>query len=208
MRAGLQSRLQARALAIQPPVAASLSARAARPLQPAACSRCRRSLLTRARAAPRSEESLRAELDALAASAAVPPDASQRVGELAALVFITLATCPPATVPRWSHAAAVSEASLAAWHGFCRRALAQPQRRTRARAAASPPHALPHARRSLISDAYFTKGYAWFPIDRLQLEQAATLGRVEAAPVVAERASLVFQARPARGRAARGERRC
>ena len=36
---------------------------------------------------------------------------------------------------------------------------------------------------------------AWFPIDRLQLEQAATLGRVEAAPVIAERMSVVYQAR-------------
>jgi hypothetical protein len=47
---------------------------------------------------------------------------------------------------------------------------------------------------SLISDAYFHKGYAWYPIDRLQLEQAATLGRVEAAPVVAERMSVIYQA--------------
>ena len=47
----------------------------------------------------------------------------------------------------------------------------------------------------LISDAYFHKGYAWYPIDRLQLEQAATLGRVEAAPIVAERMSVVYQAR-------------
>jgi hypothetical protein len=47
----------------------------------------------------------------------------------------------------------------------------------------------------LISDAYFDKGFAWFPINRLQLEQTATLGRAEPAPVVAERASLVFQVR-------------
>ena len=47
----------------------------------------------------------------------------------------------------------------------------------------------------MISDAYFQKGYAWFPIDRLQMEQAATLGRVEAAPVVAERMSVIYQAR-------------
>jgi hypothetical protein len=49
----------------------------------------------------------------------------------------------------------------------------------------------------LISDAYFDKGFAWFPINRLQLEQTATLGRAEAAPIVAERASLVFQVRAA-----------
>ncbi len=93
------------------------------------------------------------------------------MSEAVVLVFITLQSCPPRTVTRWSSTAAVSERSLAAWHGFC----------------------------SLISDAYFHKGHAWFPVDRLQLEQSATLGRVEPAPVVVERMSLVYQARAPRG---------
>ncbi len=90
---------------------------------------------------------------------------ASRAAETAALVFITLLTCPRATVTRWSAAPPVSAASLAAWRGFC----------------------------ALISDAYFHKGYAWYSIPRLQLEQAATLGAPEAAPVVVERMSLVYQ---------------
>jgi hypothetical protein len=79
---------------------------------------------TPARAAARSEDSLRAELDALAAASAgaVPPDAGERVAGTAVLVFLTLQSCPPATVTRWSHAAPVSEQSIAAWFGFCRHA--------------------------------------------------------------------------------------
>ncbi len=91
---------------------------------------------------------------------------SERVCETVSIVFITLGTLPQGTLKRWGKAeGAVSTRSLQLWRGFC----------------------------SLISDAYFQKGYAWFPIDRLQLEQAATLGRVEAAPVVAERMSIVYQ---------------
>jgi len=99
---------------------------------------------------------------------AVSPDDGERVCETVAIVFLTLDTVPAGTLKRWGKAeGAVSQRNLALWRGFCR----------------------------LISDAYFVKGYAWFPIDRLQLEQAATLGRVEAAPVVAERMSVVYQAR-------------
>jgi hypothetical protein len=72
----------------------------------------------------RSEDSIRAELDALAAAPspefAVPADASGRVADVAVLVFITLTYCPPSTVTRWSSAAPVSERSLALWRGFCR----------------------------------------------------------------------------------------
>jgi hypothetical protein len=46
---------------------------------------------------------------------------------------------------------------------------------------------------SLISDAYFQKGFAWYDIGRLQLEQMATLGHAESASMVAERMSVVFQ---------------
>jgi hypothetical protein len=46
----------------------------------------------------------------------------------------------------------------------------------------------------LISNAYFLKRMAWFPLDRLKLEQMASCGKVDPTEIVAERARIVFTA--------------
>ena len=113
-----------------------------------------------------------------------------QLASLLACVFLTIQLCPANAVPRFASgdaAGAVSEATRAQWGGFVR----------------------------LIVDPYFSNGYAWIPIARLQLEQTAVLvcrprrpdrartpplialagaqGRAEPPPVVAERMSIVYE---------------
>lgn len=45
---------------------------------------------------------------------------------------------------------------------------------------------------NLIVNAYFVKRMAWFPIDRLQLEQQVSCNEVDPPSIVAERARIVF----------------
>ena len=44
----------------------------------------------------------------------------------------------------------------------------------------------------LITNAYFVKRMAWFPLDRLQLEQMASCSKADSPSIVAERARIVF----------------
>ena len=66
-------------------------------------------------AAPRSEDDIRAELEACADAGS-----SERVCETVSIVFITLETLPAGTLKRWGKAEAVSNRSKALWRGFCR----------------------------------------------------------------------------------------
>eukprot|EP00270_Netrium_digitus_P000784 TRINITY_DN10886_c2_g1_i1.p1 TRINITY_DN10886_c2_g1~~TRINITY_DN10886_c2_g1_i1.p1 ORF type:complete len:311 (-),score=56.53 TRINITY_DN10886_c2_g1_i1:505-1407(-) len=80
------------------------------------------------------------------------------------IVFVTVMCLPNKVVMRWSTSVAASSERILQWRGFC----------------------------SLITDAYYTKGMAWFPIKRLQMEQLAVSGRAESSAVVADRMCLVF----------------
>ena len=44
----------------------------------------------------------------------------------------------------------------------------------------------------MISEAYFNLGWAWYSIQKLQMEQTATLGRAEPPADVAQRMSVIY----------------
>ncbi|CAD7695993.1 unnamed protein product [Ostreobium quekettii] len=83
--------------------------------------------------------------------------------EFLAIVWITLMLSHRSVV-RWGTGKAVSDESLGAWKGFV----------------------------SMIVSAYFDKRWAWYPIDRLQMEMEVMTGRSERPALVAERARIVY----------------
>lgn len=83
--------------------------------------------------------------------------------ELVCLVWITLIYSYKA-INRWSAIDPVSERMFEKWKGFVK----------------------------FMVIAYFEKGMAWVPIDRLQLEQTVMMGESEAPAIVAEKARIVF----------------
>lgn len=80
------------------------------------------------------------------------------------IVFITILCTPQPTVVRWSSTPPVSDEVRLQWKGFC----------------------------ALIANAYYVRGMAWLPVNTLQLEQMAVVGRAEEPSVVASRMLLVF----------------
>ncbi|KAK9863315.1 hypothetical protein WJX84_001159 [Apatococcus fuscideae] len=80
------------------------------------------------------------------------------------LVWITIMLAPNKSIRRWTQGAPVSDATLAAWRGFV----------------------------SMIVDGWFEKRWAWYPINRLQMELSVATGRVEKPSVVAEMARIVY----------------
>ncbi|CAI5507827.1 unnamed protein product [Closterium sp. Naga37s-1] len=76
-----------------------------------------------------------------------------------AIVFVTIAVLPQPVVTRWAMSKAASPDSHVQWKGFC----------------------------SLIANAYYTQGMAWYSV-----EQMAVAGVAEPAAVVADRMRLVF----------------
>ncbi|KAK9819232.1 hypothetical protein WJX74_010056 [Apatococcus lobatus] len=80
------------------------------------------------------------------------------------LVWITIMLSPNKSVRRWVQGAPVSEATLAEWKGFV----------------------------GMIVDGWFEKRWAWYPINRLQMELSVATGRVERPSVVAEMARIVY----------------
>jgi len=83
--------------------------------------------------------------------------------EFLTIVWITLMLSHRSVV-RWSTEKAISDESLNAWQGFV----------------------------SMIVTAYFEKRWAWYPIDRLQMELSVVTGRSERPALVAERARMVY----------------
>ncbi|KAF5836588.1 hypothetical protein DUNSADRAFT_5705 [Dunaliella salina] len=79
------------------------------------------------------------------------------------IVWTTLVISPK-TVRRWAIEKPISDATFKLWRGFC----------------------------TMIVSAYFERRMAWFPIDRLSMELAASQDLVETHDRVAERARIVF----------------
>lgn len=114
-----------------------------------------------------SEEGLLPELKACAEGLDVEPssklDLEGNCLLCTSIVWVTLMLSPK-TVQRWSAGKAVSEETFQLWFGFV----------------------------SMIVDAYFNKRMAWYPIERLQLELSAHMGRLEHHEIVAEWARIVY----------------
>ena len=83
--------------------------------------------------------------------------------EFLTIVWITLMLSHRSVV-RWGTEKAISDESLQEWKGFV----------------------------SMIVTAYFEKRWAWYPIDRLQMEMSLVTGRSERPALVAERARMVY----------------
>ncbi|GJP56284.1 hypothetical protein CLOM_g15353 [Closterium sp. NIES-68] len=100
-------------------------------------------------------------------SATISTELRQEVHECVlwvAIVFVTIAVLPQPVITRWALSKAASPDSHVQWQGFC----------------------------SLIANAYYTQGMAWYSVGRLQMEQMAVAGVAEPAAVVADRMRLVF----------------
>lgn len=81
------------------------------------------------------------------------------------LVWTTILLAPRHSVTRWAATPANSDGMLSAWRGFT----------------------------TMIVTGYYEKRMAWFPLDRLQLELAATRGSAAPPPdAVAEMARIVY----------------
>lgn len=112
-----------------------------------------------------SEDTLRQELQQ-ATALLNPTDSVKTIDQedcLLCVCMVWMTLVMSKSTRRWSTAKPVSESTLKSWQGFV----------------------------SLIVQGYMEKRWAWFPIDRLQMELTAVTGRTERPHVVAEWARVV-----------------